>query len=179
MVSNQRYNSLIQFYAHKESLPWRRVWEQIRVESAFDPSAESNAGAVGLMQFVPDAWADWGQSAQRTNPEASIQAGCRYMSNLYSHFEEIPGDEDRYRFALASYNAGRGSINQCLVEARTSALAPAAYKDWIRAGKPPGVWQTWSYTSTHLYRITGEYAQQTLRYVEKILPYPSSGGTNR
>lgn len=74
----------------------------MEVESAFDAGALSPAGAIGLMQLMP-------QTARRygVNPwvvQANVDAGVRYLRDLIQLFG---GD---LRLALAGYNAGEQRV---------------------------------------------------------------------
>src|SRR5690606_13572624 len=100
---------------------------------------------------------------------ASIAAGCAYMAWLLTRFTEIPDERERYKFALAAYNAGRANINQALSYAREACGHPRSHAEWVRTGSPPGEWQTWSFTSRFLERVTGRHHRETLDYVRKIM----------
>jgi soluble lytic murein transglycosylase-like protein len=73
-------------------------------ESGYDPFALSPAGAMGLMQLMPDtAWMlgvddPW-------DPEANIEGGVRYFAQQLDRFGRI-------ELALAAYNAGPGAVEQ-------------------------------------------------------------------
>ena len=85
-----------------------------RTESGWDPEAVSHAGAVGLMQLMPDtaAWItgleSWqgGDDPDLTDPEDSLELGACYLAYLVKYFG---GD---IRLALAAYNAGPGRGEQ-------------------------------------------------------------------
>jgi soluble lytic murein transglycosylase len=75
----------------------------IKVESAFNSEAESQAGALGLMQVMPDT-AEYISERKVTreelmNPEYNIITGVKYFGYLYDRFNEK-------EWALAAYNAG-------------------------------------------------------------------------
>jgi soluble lytic murein transglycosylase-like protein len=77
----------------------------IKAESDFDPDAVSRAGAIGLMQLMP-------QTAVRLevrdpfNPEENIAGGARYVRYLLDRFHgNLP-------LALAAYNAGATRVEQ-------------------------------------------------------------------
>lgn len=74
-------------------------------ESHFDPLAVSQAGAQGLMQFMPDTWAEFGEGSP-FSPQASMQAGARYLAYLLKRYN---GD---VRLALAAYNAGPTAVDR-------------------------------------------------------------------
>ena len=61
------------------------------IESGFDPRARSDAGAVGLWQFVSRTGEEYGLEQDhwvdlRMDPEASSQAGARYLAALERRF---------------------------------------------------------------------------------------------
>lgn len=91
----------------------------VRTESDYDPQAVSHAGAVGLMQLMPDT-ADWvvrlagwqGPSdPELTDPEHSLELGACYLAYLVERFG------GNMRAALAAYNAGQGAVDGWLAEA--------------------------------------------------------------
>jgi soluble lytic murein transglycosylase-like protein len=77
----------------------------IRTESAFDPRAISSAGALGLMQLMPDLAEELGVT-DPFDPRANVMAGTGYLSRLLA---DHGGD---LALALASYNAGPATVAQ-------------------------------------------------------------------
>lgn len=81
----------------------------ITVESGWDPSAVSSAGAVGLTQLMPGTAPEVGvASADRSDPVKSIYGGARYLATMMRRYE---GHKDQVRMALAAYNYGPGNIS--------------------------------------------------------------------
>lgn len=74
-------------------------------ESAFNPFAVSHAGAIGLMQLMPDTARRF-EVDDIFDPRQNVLAGCRYLSFLLARFE---GDID---LALAGYNAGENAVTR-------------------------------------------------------------------
>lgn len=72
-------------------------------ESAFNPFAVSRAGAIGLMQLMPDTASRYGVS-DIYDPRENVLGGTRYLSYLLTLFD---GDLDR---VLAGYNAGENAV---------------------------------------------------------------------
>lgn len=77
----------------------------IQTESAFDAMAVSRAGAVGLMQLMPELAAEMGVE-DPFDPRQNIMGGTKYLRRL------LDLHRGRVRLALASYNAGAGNVTQ-------------------------------------------------------------------
>lgn len=90
-----------------------------RAESKYDASAVSPAGAIGVMQLMPDtaAWitglALWQGSIRPdlTDPADSVELGACYLAYLAEVFS------GHMRAALAAYNAGQGTVRRWVEEA--------------------------------------------------------------
>jgi len=84
------------------------VFAIMRQESGFNPNAVSGAGAVGLMQLMPDTakLVSRNASADLRDAQTSIAIGQQYIQNLLQS-DVVGGD----LFLLAAaYNAGPGSL---------------------------------------------------------------------
>jgi hypothetical protein len=77
---------------------------QAQVESGGNPRARSPVGAMGLHQFMPATWRQYGQGKNPYDPVASRDAAKRYLSDLYSTYHSLP-------LALAAYNGGAGGAD--------------------------------------------------------------------
>jgi membrane-bound lytic murein transglycosylase D len=93
-----------------QKVPPDLVWVA-EVESGFDRHAVSPTGAVGLFQLMPDTAKRFGLSLwprdQRYQPEPSATVSARYLKYLHDRFKD-------WRLALASYNAGEGTVQKLL-----------------------------------------------------------------
>ena len=101
-----------QFREAAESIGWD--WRLLAAiafqESRFDPNARSWAGAVGLMQLMPSTARQFGATTL-TDPEQSIKAAARFLAWLDETWaRDIESEEQRRPFVLASYNVGRGHV---------------------------------------------------------------------
>jgi membrane-bound lytic murein transglycosylase MltF len=109
------YGEMIKRECNFYKLDWRLVIAIIRQESYFNPDAVSHAGALGFMQIMPRTGAglqnELALQDTRT-PQNNLIAGIYYFASLASQFSEF-GDE-RYKFALAAYNAGLGRVIDAL-----------------------------------------------------------------
>lgn len=77
----------------------------VETESSFDPNARSKAGAVGLMQLMPNTAAELGVK-DRYDPEQNIQAGALYFRQLLDKFNQ------NIQLSLAAYNAGETAVKR-------------------------------------------------------------------
>ena len=77
----------------------------IRVESAFNPVAQSPKNAQGLMQLIPETAARFGVR-QVFNPAENIKGGLAYLRWLLAFFE---GD---VHLVAAAYNAGERTVEK-------------------------------------------------------------------
>jgi soluble lytic murein transglycosylase-like protein len=92
------------------------VYAMTRLESNFDPSAVSHAGARGLMQLMPDTASFItgdvsfsGRTMQRLHePALNLDLGQRYIAYL-ANFDSVGGNLIRL---LSSYNSGPGSFSR-------------------------------------------------------------------
>lgn len=118
------YRDVVVAVAEKEEVPPSLVASVILAESKYKNTAESETGALGLMQLMPDT-ARWvaqqmghGNYTDRQlkEPETNIELGTWYLSYLLKEFN---GDEV---LALAAYNAGRGHVESWLQEERWNGM---------------------------------------------------------
>lgn len=98
-----RFAATIRYYAERYGLPLPLLHAVITAESAYDPEAVSRAGAVGLMQLMPDTARRYGVGNRR-NPSDNINGGTRYLRDLLKMFN------NNVILALAAYNAGENAV---------------------------------------------------------------------
>lgn len=100
-----RFETTIREYAERYQLPHSLLHAVITAESAYDPNAVSRAGAVGLMQLMPETAKRYGVS-NRHNPTDNINGGTRYLRDLLQMFN------NNLQLALAAYNAGENAVKK-------------------------------------------------------------------
>ena len=100
---NGEYVSLAREAAAAEGIPEDLFLNLVQQESAFNPSAKSSAGAIGLAQLMPGTAAQLG--VDPNDPRQNVRGGARYLREQYDKF----GD---WSLALAAYNAGPGAVQK-------------------------------------------------------------------
>jgi soluble lytic murein transglycosylase-like protein len=99
------YDDLITQRANDHALSPDLVRAVIQAESAFNPRARSNKGAMGLMQLMPETAAQYGVT-NAYDPAQNIRAGVAYLKTLMTRFNnDVP-------LALAAYNAGPQAVEK-------------------------------------------------------------------
>ncbi|MHC5409082.1 lytic transglycosylase domain-containing protein [Listeria seeligeri] len=93
-----KYSELIKTAAAKYDVPEALIKRVIQVESNFNPSVVSSAGATGLMQLM--------YGSNRTDPATNIDSGTKQLAGYIKKYD---GD---LKLALAAYNAGPGNVSK-------------------------------------------------------------------
>ncbi|MBW3671829.1 MAG: transglycosylase SLT domain-containing protein, partial [Acidobacteria bacterium] len=123
------YDELFKKNAASLGWDWRLIASQAFQESRFDPNAKSWAGAVGILQLMPGTAREVGVRNSR-DPEDNVAGGVRYLAKLEKMWsDEIPDEEERRKFILASYNAGRGHVLDAQRMAEKNGDDPGSWED--------------------------------------------------
>ena len=135
-----KYDDLIKEVSEELNWDWRLIAALIYQESKFEPTAESWAGAYGLMQFMPEVGPSYGVFPD-SPPKVQIRGGVRKLSHNVLDWGSIPDSIQRLKFAIASYNAGRGHILDAQRLAVKNGLDPLVWDDNVeiyvlKLGKP-------------------------------------------
>ena len=105
---------------HRADLPRALVYATMRQESGFRPDVVSRAGAVGLMQLMPEiATKLAGKTVTRYMlrvPETNIALGLEEMAALAEDFDDV------YPLSIAAYNAGKSRVKRWLKESKRMEL---------------------------------------------------------
>ena len=97
--STNKYDRYITEASKKHGISFPLVKAIINVESAFNPKAVSKAGAMGLMQIMPENIRNL-RIRDPFNPWENIMGGTHYLKKLLQRYKgKLP-------LALAAYNAG-------------------------------------------------------------------------
>jgi soluble lytic murein transglycosylase-like protein len=104
-AGSSQYDGMIEAAAQRNGVDPAVLHGLIQQESAFDPNAQSSAGAAGLTQLMPGTASSLGV-ANPLDPAEAIEGGARYLSQLLGQFGGNTTD------ALAAYNAGPGAVSR-------------------------------------------------------------------
>ena len=119
----RKYSEYVTYYADKYEMDPLLVYAIIRTESGFDPSAHSNADAVGLMQITETAFhwlhaklapAEDLSFESLYDPETNIRFGCYYWACCLERY-----DQD-ISTAAASYFSGWTTVDTLLQDSTYS-----------------------------------------------------------
>jgi len=95
--------AIIRAIAKEESFPQDMLVSIARQESGFHMNYVSSAGAVGLMQLMPDTARRF--QVDICDPKDNVRGAIRYLRVLQKRF-------DNPLYILAAYNAGEGVVEQ-------------------------------------------------------------------
>ena len=101
-ANRARFGPIIETTAGKYGLDANLIHAVVRAEPAYDASAESHKGAVGLMQLMPATARRYGVGDRR-DPVQNVSGGVRYLRDLLLQFRNVA-------LALAAYNAGENAV---------------------------------------------------------------------
>jgi soluble lytic murein transglycosylase len=129
-----QYRSIINAHSDNYGLEPSLLAAVIYTESKFDPNAKSAAGAIGLMQLLPDTAqgiADHTGGGNYTaadlyDPELNIRYGAYYLARLQHKYRDHPQALD---LALAAYNAGQGNVDRWVEETAAGARVRIPFRE--------------------------------------------------
>ena len=117
------FDDLFKDAANKYSWDWKILVAISHKESRFNPNAIGLGGSFGLMQFMPLTGRIYGVGPSST-PKEQIDAAMKMLDKTYRSWSSVPDSEQRMKFTLGSYNAGRCHIEDAQKLARDNGLNP-------------------------------------------------------
>lgn len=144
------YGAHIAEASQRFGIPADWIRAVLNAESAGDIGAISSAGAMGLMQVMPETWAELRLRHRLGDdpfdPRDNILAGTAYLREMFDRYGEIAA-------MLAAYNAGPGRLDAFLVSGQTLPAETRAYVALLTpalggtplpgAGLPPAAPRDW------------------------------------
>ncbi len=107
-------------------IPEHWIRAVLRAESAGGVRAISSAGAIGLMQVMPDTWAGlrarYRLGRDPYDPRDNILAGTAYLREMWDRYGNVAA-------MLAAYNAGPGRYDEHRATGRPLPAETRAYVD--------------------------------------------------
>jgi soluble lytic murein transglycosylase-like protein len=104
-VKSAPFEAAISEHSRRQGVAADLVRAVIQVESAFNPVAVSNKGAMGLMQLMPATAVELGVN-NPFDPDQNIRGGVTYLKQLLVRYD------NNVELALAAYNAGIGNVEK-------------------------------------------------------------------
>ena len=124
VVAAHPHDAHIAEASQRFGIPTTWIIAVMRTESAGDVRAISSAGAMGLMQVMPDTWADLrirhALGRDPFEPRDNILAGTAYLREMWDRYGNVAA-------MLAAYNAGPGRYDEYRATARPLPAETRAY----------------------------------------------------
>lgn len=145
---------LFRKYAQQYEFDYLMLLAQAYQESRLDQGRRSPAGAIGIMQLMPETGKSMAVGdIQQLEP--NVHAGTKYLRALIETYFSDPGIDNinQVLFAFAAYNGGPTRIQK--MRRRTA-----------KAGLNPDIW-----FGNVEYTVARSIGQETVRYVANIAKY--------
>ena len=163
------FDHIFKEYAATIDWDWKLLASQAWIESRFDTTVVSWAGAKGLMQIMPGTARAYGlRYNEASNAAKNVRAAVACISDLNAYFaKRIPHKKERLKFIIAAYNSGLGHIVDAMALAK-------------KYGKNPNIWYgnveeaiLWKSNPDFYNDEVCKYGyfrgRQTVAYVKKVL----------
>jgi membrane-bound lytic murein transglycosylase F len=123
------FDNIFRKHGNNSGIDWRLLASQGYVESRFDSTVVSWAGARGVMQLMPRTAATFGLTGDRiANTDDNIRVAAEVLKALDKSFaKDVPDKEERQKFVIAAYNSGIAHIRDAISLAK-------------KYGKNPAIW---------------------------------------
>lgn len=123
-IAAHPYAAQVTEASQRFGIPTTWIMAVMRAESAGDLRAVSSAGAMGLMQVMPDTWAGLrirhGLGRDPFEPRDNILAGTAYLREMWDRYGNVAA-------MLAAYNAGPSRYDEYRLADRPLPAETRAY----------------------------------------------------
>lgn len=122
-----KYENHFRKAAKAQDLDWHLLAAVAFQESHWRSNAVSPTGVRGLMMLTQRTAKEL--NVDRLDPLESIEGGSRYLRQLYDRMPEGVQGDDRLYMALASYNVGKGHLEDARVITQRQGFNPNHWDD--------------------------------------------------
>lgn len=160
-----KFDQLFKKAGKKYGWDWRLIASVAYQESKFNPTIQSFGGAYGMMQFMPNTGPKYGVYPD-SPPEVQIMGGAKKLAKDEKYWKGIQDPLERKKFALASYNSGRGHILDAQRLAQKHGLNPNKWDDNV--GEMMLNLRKKEYYQDEVVRHGRVRSKTTYRYVQEV-----------
>lgn len=163
------YRDLFLQAAEETGEDWKLLAAIGYQESHWNPKAVSPTGVRGIMMLTRQTAKGMGVT-ERTDPEQSIMGGAKYFKLQKERMPDRITGPDRTWFALASYNVGRGHLEDARILTERAGMNPDNWDD-VAKHLPLLSQARWYKTVRHGYARGREpviYVNNIKRYLEQL-----------
>jgi len=147
------FSELVEKTAEKYQVESALAYSLIRAESAFNPSATSKAGAIGLTQVMPGLAKEILKKAGLNSvdpmlyyePNLNLNLGLYHLSTLLARYRYYGSDPWPVLLPISAYNAGRTPTEKWFKDASEKGIEPDLWIELI----------PYSETQKYLKRVLG------------------------
>ncbi len=171
------FDPLFKRYAAEYGWDWKLLASQAYVESRFDSTAVSWAGARGLMQIMPRTAKGYGQTAKSVmKNDVAVETALRLLKDLDSQLtSKVPDPEERRKFVIASYNSGLAHVLDAIALARKYGLDPTKWDNNVAKAI---LWKSNpKYFKDPVVKYGYSRGRETFDYVNRVYSYYAKAKT--
>lgn len=158
-------------YARDINYDWRLFASQGFIESRFDTTKVSWAGARGIMQIMPATAVAYGTTAEDIEePEEAIKTASLILADLDRNLtKSVPNSHERWKFVLAAYNAGLAHVFDAIALAKKFGYVPDVWDGNVAACMM--LKSSPEYYNDPVCRFGYARGKETVDYVENVVEF--------
>lgn len=171
------FDHLFKRYAADYDWDWKLLASQAYVESKFDSTAVSWAGARGMMQIMPRTAKGYGATAKSVmKNDVAIETALKFLRDLDKQLEKkVPDANERKKFVIAAYNSGLGHVNDAINLAKKYGLNP---QKWDNNVAKAILWKSNpKYYRDPVVRFGYSRGRETFDYVNRVYSFYNKART--